>query len=135
MTNKGKRRMCLFLFFLLTMLTAILKSNYRVYIYENNIFDYHFADTFVNIIYVPACTCLYYYFAKNPKNSLGCIIAMLVAVLIMYEFLCLFVPYGAFDIYDIIATIGSGVATYLLLKHTSILPKPENNKPEEAIVE
>ena len=134
MTNKGKRRMCFFLFFLLIVMNVLLLKCYRTYIYENSIFDYHFADTFVNIIYVPACIFLCYCI-KSSKYRLESIVLGVTGWLIAYELACLFEPLklGVFDIYDIIATIGSGVVTYLLLKYTSILPKPENNESKREV--
>ncbi len=85
---------------------------YRKYIYSNNLFDFHIADTLGNLVAMPAYVCFYYAVKRNPKK-LEYIIGLGIITFTLYECLGLFGLNGTFDFRDIIATFISG--TLLLI--------------------
>lgn len=103
----------LFLSIIFFILGLILSHTYRPYIYSNKIFDFHIADTIGNLVAVPAATCLG--LAIYPKLKLIQIVCLSVFSFIVYEMMGLIHLHGTFDIYDIIATLISGLITFIIL--------------------
>jgi hypothetical protein len=95
------------------LLGIVLSHTYRLYIYENQIFDFHIADTIGNLVAVPTATCLG--LAIYPKLKLIQIVCLSVFSYILYEMMGLIHLLGTFDIYDIIATLISGLITFIIL--------------------
>lgn len=94
----------------------ILSYTYRPYIYDNQIFDCHFADVIGNIVAVPAAL----FFLSGLKTRTIKISQSLPPILlafILFEILGLLGIHGTFDAFDIIATLISGGMTYLILYH------------------
>lgn len=106
----------LFLSIIFFVLGLILSHTYRPYIYSNKIFDFHIADTIGNIVAVPAAVCFFIALSKKRINLEKLVIVAVISY-IGYEFLGLFNLHGVFDFYDIMATIISGIITYLILKN------------------
>lgn len=92
----------------LALIGVILSHTYRVFIYENSIFDLYIADTIGSLICVPACTMLFWGFYK--KYSFKKLIILNTIGFIVYELLTLLPYHGTFDYYDLVAIfIGSSV--------------------------
>ena len=88
------------------ILGVVLSNTYRQYVYANHINDYHFADTIGNWVAVPSLTLLLVGMNKyTPYNA----VLYSVKVWFLYEI----IPFGVFDYYDLLATLVSGVLTYL----------------------
>ena len=83
------------LFFLLG---TILSNTYRVYIYQNGIYDFHFADTIGNWVSVPAMSFLG--LALNKFTNIYKSVGFSVLFFTFYEI----IPFGTFDYYDLLAT-------------------------------
>lgn len=83
------------LFFLLG---TILSNTYRVYIYQNGIYDFHFADTIGNWVSVPAMSFLG--LALNKFTNIYKSVGFSVLFFTFYEI----IPFGTFDYYDLFAT-------------------------------
>lgn len=102
---------------------GILSHTYRAYIYNNNIFDFHLADTIGNLVAVPSAACLCIALSKKEIKLQNLVLQIALAFCI-YECFGLVKLHGVFDWYDIIATIISGVVTYIVLnkirRHTNI---------------
>lgn len=92
----------------LLIISIILSDIYRPYIYRNNIFDFHFADTIGNLFAVPCITLLL--LGVEKYNSPFKAILYTALILTIYEI----IPLGTFDYYDLIATYISGLLTYLV---------------------
>ncbi len=88
----------------------ILSITYRQYIYNNNLNDFHIADTIGSLVCVPSASLVMYSLTgkfKFNKLVLICFISYL-----LYELFGLTGLYGTFDIYDIYALL---ISTSLLL--------------------
>jgi hypothetical protein len=109
----------LFLSIIFFILGLILSHTYRPYIYSNKIFDFHIADTIGNIVAVPAAVCFFIALSRK-KIDLKKIVIITVISYIGYEFLGLFGLHGVFDFYDIMATMISGIITYIILKNCHV---------------
>lgn len=111
---KNVSRLYKILFFVPVTAVAFLASTvYRPYIYENNIDDFHLADSlpsFFSVIATYSLIDLYYTIRKKPFNKRFTLIALLVGGLI-YESLQLLT--GGFDWYDMLALL-LGFAAVLL---------------------
>ena len=113
----SKKRKYLFISIAFFVLGIILSYTYRQYIYKNNIFDFHFADTIGNLVAVPSSVCFFLAISRKDEK-LEYLVGKIVLIYIGYEFLGLLGIHGVFDWYDIIATIFSGIITYFILKRT-----------------
>lgn len=91
------------------ILGLVLSNIYRPYIYENHIFDFHFADTIGNLVAVPCLSLLLLGLGKYTIPSK--VVLYSIFVFTLYEI----IPFGTFDFYDLIATYISGALTYLFL--------------------
>jgi hypothetical protein len=104
-----------FIFFaascLLFLLTCILISTYRPYIYQYSINDYHFADTCTNILAVPTASCFCISINKQLNYNIYLYVSCICIGFILYEFIGF-----TYDIFDIIATILSAIPTTILLE-------------------
>ena len=108
MSIKIQRILAIITSILLSIISGILTNTYRHYIYTNNIFDYHFADTIGSLACIP-CSSLFFWAIYNRTFSfVKCILYSLIAFII-YEI----IPFGVFDFYDIIAMLLSSGITWL----------------------
>lgn len=96
---------------LLFLITYILTSTYRPYIYQHSIDDYHFADTCTNILAVPTATCFCISINKQLNYNIYLYVSSICLGFILYEFIGF-----TYDIFDIIATILSAIPTAILLE-------------------
>lgn len=109
-----KKSTCVIWGISLAIAGVILSISYRPYIYNNQFFDYHIADTIGNIFAVPAA--LFFLNGINRKaTKISHTLPLVVCAFIIYEFLGLLKIHGTFDIFDIFATMISGVITYLIV--------------------
>jgi ABC-type tungstate transport system substrate-binding protein len=114
-----KKQRAVYIAVILVVISVTLSIVYRKYIYQNHIYDYHLADTIGNIFAVPAA--LFFLSGINSKETK--IIYSIPAVVlgfIVFELMSLTGLHGTFDIFDIIATIISGLITYVILNFLSI---------------
>ncbi|OAV72150.1 hypothetical protein Barb4_00083 [Bacteroidales bacterium Barb4] len=114
MKAKRGKRIALLISVLLFFTSAILSLTYRKYIYENNIFDFHIADTISSWFCIP-CASLFFYGTYNRYSFVQWICFSVIAFIIL-EFLS---KQGlgtslTFDYYDIIVILISGLITYLI---------------------
>jgi len=100
-----KKRLALLTSFFLVLLCVLLLKIYRPYIYRNQLFDFHFADTITSFLSVPAGSLLFW--GVFQVKFIKCLTGSLLGFLI-YEFIGLI-----FDWYDIVALLLSGGITYL----------------------
>lgn len=123
MTRDRKIAILLSIFFVL--LGWVLSWTYRPYIYSNNIFDYHFADTIGNWVAVPAIS-LFFYGVKH-KYSYVRYILFAVIFCLLYELLGLLAIHGTFDFYDMIANCISGALTFSAYSLLRYIRRPKVN--------
>ena len=96
---------------ILVTIALLLTWFYRPFIYGNDIFDFHFADTIGSLFCVPAATFLFR--GLSSRYSYNEFILISAFAFFVYELLSLFdfFFWGTFDVYDLIAIIiGSLVA-------------------------
>lgn len=94
---------------IIALISGVLSKTYRPYIYENQINDFHIADTISNWLAVPAAT-LFLWGLEKGKYTFKKGILYSVIAFIIFEFILS----TTFDVLDIIATILSGCVTYLI---------------------
>lgn len=101
----------LILSLLLFIVTMVLAKTYRPYVYNNNIFDYHFADTITSLFCVP--TASLFFFGISSKYSFNKYILISTLSFILWEFISInrFIDY-----YDIIAVLLGAFITYIVGK-------------------
>jgi hypothetical protein len=112
----------------IAIIGIILSSTYRVYIYENNLNDFHLADTIGSLICVP-CSVLVFYSMTN-KQSVHSLIIYSTIGFILYEILSLSKLHGTFDLYDICAIITGAVFTYFALNVYKVFRKKHKIKKQ-----
>ena len=95
---------------ILVLICVILNLSYRPFIYANHINDLYFADTFTNILGVPASTCLCLALMSKLTHKAIVYVSGVCLGLILYECIGL-----TFDNKDILATLLSGIITTILL--------------------
>ena len=95
---------------ILVLICVILNLSYRPFIYANHINDLYFADTFTNILGVPASTCLCLALMSKLTHKAIVYVSGVCMGLILYEYIGL-----TFDYKDILATLLSGIVTTILL--------------------
>ena len=95
---------------ILVLICVILNLSYRPFIYANHINDRYFADTFTNILGVPASTCLCLALMSKLTHKTIVYVSGVCLGLILYECIGL-----TFDYKDILATLLSGIITTILL--------------------
>jgi len=85
---------------------------YRPFIYTNDFFDFHFADTIGSLFCVPAAT--FFFRGISNNHSYNKLILLSVIAFFIYEFLSLFdfFFWGTFDVYDLIAIIIGALITF-----------------------
>ncbi|MFV0392141.1 MAG: hypothetical protein ACK5KP_09710 [Paludibacteraceae bacterium] len=98
----------------LFFLGIILSITYRPYIYQNNLNDYHLADTIGSLFCVPAATFLFCGISK--RKTFNELILITLVGNIFYECLGIFNIQGVFDFFDIIAIITGTLITYFIGK-------------------
>ena len=95
---------------ILVLICVILNLSYRPFIYANHINDLYFADTFTNILGVPASTCLCLALMSKLTHKAIVYVSGVCMGLILYEYIGL-----TFDYKDILATLLSGTITTIIL--------------------
>ena len=95
---------------ILVLICVILNLSYRPFIYANHINDLYFADTFTNLLGVPASTCLCLALMSKLTHKAIVYVSGVCLGLILYECIGL-----TFDYKDIMATLLSGIITTILL--------------------
>ncbi|TXK73899.1 hypothetical protein [Mesonia sp. HuA40] len=96
-------------------LGVVLTVFYRPYIYNNNIYDFGFADVIGSLVSVIGfCTFIWTNkdYSSKIKNSHILIATFIYAIL--WEALGYFGLYGTFDQKDILASIFSGFLTFVI---------------------
>ena len=94
----------------LVLVCVILNLTYRPFIYDNHINDLYFADTFTNLLGVPASTCLCLALTSKLTHKAIVYVSAICMGLILYECIGL-----TFDYKDILVTLLSGIVTTILL--------------------
>ena len=106
-----KHRIGFLLLSVLFVLCAVLMNLlYRPYIYENNIFDFHIADSNSNFFAVPAAICFWLSIEKFTVSRLMYSPLYVSVGFVLYEFIGL-----TYDVYDILATIISGCICFIVI--------------------
>ena len=109
--SKKQRIGFLLLSVLFVLCAALMNLLYRPYIYENNIFDFHIADSNSNFFAVPAAICFWLSIEKSTTLSRLMYSPLYVSVgFVLYEFIGL-----TYDVYDILATIISGCICFIVI--------------------
>ena len=108
--SKKQRIGFLLLSVLFVLSAALMNLLYRPYIYENNIFDFHIADSNSNLFAVPAAICFWLSIEKSTVSRLMYSPLYVSAGFVLYEFIGL-----TYDVYDILATIISGCICFIVI--------------------
>ena len=108
--SKKQRIGFLLLSVLFILCAALMNLLYRPYIYENNIFDFHIADSNSNFFAVPAAICFWLSIEKSTVSRLMYSPLYVSAGFVLYEFIGL-----TYDVYDILATIISGCICFMVI--------------------
>ena len=95
---------------ILVLICVILNLTYRPFIYTNHINDLYFADTFTNLLGVPASTYLCLALMSKLTHKAIVYVSGVCLGLILYECIGL-----TFDYKDILATLLSGTITTIIL--------------------
>lgn len=95
---------------ILVLICVILNLSYRPFIYANHINDLYFADTFTNLLGVPASTYLCLALMSKLTHKAIVYVSGVCLGLILYECIGL-----TFDYKDILATLLSGTITTIIL--------------------
>lgn len=91
----------------------VLNFAYRPYIQANHINDFHFSDTFGNLLAVPAAF-LFLSGIQRKKTKINRSIPLVVLAYVLFELMGLIGLHGTFDVWDIAASIVSGIVTYFI---------------------
>ncbi|MBS9767370.1 MAG: hypothetical protein KGV44_07505 [Flavobacteriaceae bacterium] len=86
----------------LALISLLLTWFYRPYIYENQIFDFHFADTIGSWFCIPSAT---FFFYGIRKKQFAKILNIVLFAYIIYEILTALPYHGTFDSWDILAMV------------------------------
>ncbi len=106
-----KKKQSLIISSIFVLLGLSLSWFYRPYIYNNNIYDFHFSDTIGNIFGFSAW--LYFFFATAKKKyNLITVLVSGILFFTAYEFLAF---WGTTDKYDVLATLLSAFLNYIFL--------------------
>ena len=107
MKSISKRKNAIFISLFLFFIAFLLFITYRPYIYQNHIFDFHFADTLTSWFSIPCLTLFFWGISRHKflQVLIGCLIGNL-----LYEFFLGL----TFDWYDVIAILLSAAMTYLI---------------------
>ena len=109
--SKKQRMGCFLLSVLFVLCAALMNLLYRPYIYENNIFDFHIADSNSNFFAVPAAICFWLSIGKFTVSRLMYSPLYVSVGFVLYEFIGL-----TYDVYDILATIISGCICFVVIR-------------------
>lgn len=123
-TIDAKRIFFLLVFVLSYLITEFGRFIYRPYIYSNDIYDFHIADSVGN--FIGTITIVYgNLLIQNPNKKNGVLFVTLVPVgIVIYEYLQKFTPKGTFDVFDVYYTIAGGVLGYLFYRLIHTLKNP-----------
>lgn len=102
------RKLAIILSGFLFLLGGLLCWTYRPYIYENNIYDFHFADTISSWVCIPSATLMGWGYHK--RYSFGKYILLSLIAFTIYEL----TVSSKFDYYDLGAQFLSAGITYLI---------------------
>ncbi len=105
----------LFFGLFLGFLGILLSHTYRQYIYVNNFFDFHIADTIGSIICVPSYS-LFIYGLGVSKISFQKLVILSFFAFVLYEFVTILPFHGTFDLYDLGAMVISTSLTLLIYR-------------------
>ena len=108
--SKKQRAGFLLLAVLFVLCAALMNLWYRPYIYENNIFDFHVADSNSNFWAVPAVICFWLSVSKSTVSHLKYAPLYVSLGFVLYEFMGL-----TYDVYDLIATLISGCICFVVI--------------------
>lgn len=108
-----------YLLLIMNIVISILFVNiYRTYIFVNQIFDFHIADSLLNLIAVIVFSNIIFIVDKKDlyKNKLTECVTIISPVLglLIYEFSQNYLNIGTFDTYDIIFTLIGGIIAYFI---------------------
>jgi protein-S-isoprenylcysteine O-methyltransferase Ste14 len=114
-TMNKKKNAYLTISILAVIIGLVLTFTYRPYIYSRNIYDFGIADTIGSIVSVIAFCFLFWTFKdySNSEKNKHILIAVIVYSII-WEPMGLTGLHGTFDWKDIVATILSGLLTFIL---------------------
>lgn len=96
------------------LLALILSKTYRPFIYQNNIYDYHLADTIGSLFCVPSTSMVLYSFDKNNNYLYALILSFVVSVL--FEIFSYPPHTGVYDRYDLTALIIGTLIAFTIYK-------------------
>jgi hypothetical protein len=113
----SRKKAAIFTAISLGLLSGILNWTYRPYIYKNDIYDFHFADTFTSWLSVPAASLLFWGIQRKEEYDFPYFIA---SSLIGFSAFEIFLGI-TFDRYDLIALYLSALITYLIYLYKNYL--------------
>ena len=128
-----KKRIFFFVVFILMfIITEVGRKIYRLYIYENDIFDFWIADTIGN--FTGTMAIIFFDFAIiNPAYKAGRIVLIFITFgLIVYEFAQYFSPRSVLDWRDIVATMIAGLISLGIYERLCHLFAHENTPTQKA---
>lgn len=111
MQNKNRKKY-IFIGILLALIGIILNYTYRIYVYKNNIYDFHFADTIGSILCVPSSS--FFFYGIYRKYKFKELIFKSTIAFIIYEFFTIAPVHGTFDYFDLIAILIGASITYFI---------------------
>jgi len=91
----------------IAIIGIILSNTYRPYIYKNQIYDFHLADTIGNWVAIPAST-LFFWGIKKGRRKFTKELSTAILAILIYEF-----TLSTFDWWDVLVTFISAGITYL----------------------
>ena len=107
-----RQRACLFcISFIFVIVYIVIYFVYRPYIYANNIWDMHIADSCSSFITMLAGVCFLYMVEKKQLLTPLGIVLLSEFTFILYEVVFSY----TFDYYDVLSTLLGGYPAYLLL--------------------
>jgi hypothetical protein len=112
-----KKKVAILIAISLTLLSGILSWTYRPYIYKNDIYDFHFADTITSWLSIPAASLLFWGIQRKEEHGFPFFI---ISSLIGFSVFEIFLG-STFDRYDLIALYLSALITYLIYLYKNYL--------------
>jgi hypothetical protein len=94
-------------------ISLLLHYFYRPFIYENDLYDFHFANVFPSLFATPAIVFFYFGLSKEQTLKNKIIISAYIGS-VLYELLSLTGMHKTFDILDIVALTVSMILLLLL---------------------
>ena len=97
------------------LLEFVARPFYRPYIYSHNIFDFHIADTLGNTLGTIGAIFMFLFVLTNDRTHGYSLIVLTTVSVVLYEIGHPFLG-KPIDIFDIIATIVTGIICYFIFK-------------------